>query len=129
MRSISQPDIFAAGDAAQPVEEPGVPMRMSAFTAVVTGSHAADCLSDVLHGKTPQPLSFAYPGMCIALGQHEAIAFNIYPADEVLKSLRSSANKKLPAANCSAGQRNTSANIARASNPHLENTANYSINS
>lgn len=82
MRSVSHPDIYAAGDAAQPVEEPGVPMRMSAFTALVTGVHAADCLSCVLSGKTPRPLSFAYPGMGIALGRREAITFNIYPADE-----------------------------------------------
>lgn len=82
MRSISYPEIYAAGDAAHPVEEPGVPMRMSAFTAMVTGRHAADCLSGVLRGKTPRPLSFAYPGMGIALGQRDAIAFNIYPADE-----------------------------------------------
>ena len=82
MRSISHPEIYAAGDAAQPVEEPGAPMRMCVFTSLVTGVHAADCLSDILSGKTPRPLSFAYPGMCIALGRTDAIAFNIYPTDK-----------------------------------------------
>jgi NADH dehydrogenase FAD-containing subunit len=81
MRSISHLDIYAVGDAAQPVEDPGVKMRMSAFTAAVTGAHAADCLSAVLRGKQPRPLSFAYAGQGIALGRHDAIGFNTYPAD------------------------------------------------
>jgi NADH dehydrogenase len=82
MRSLSHPDIYALGDASHPLEEPGVRMRMSAFTAVVTGAHAADCLSRVLHGKAPKPLSFAYVGQGIALGRRDAIGFNNYPSDK-----------------------------------------------
>jgi NADH dehydrogenase FAD-containing subunit len=82
MRSLSHLEIYAAGDAAQPVEEPGVPMRMSAFTAVVTGLHAADSLGAHLHGKTARPLSFAYLGQGIALGRHNAIGFNNFPDDK-----------------------------------------------
>jgi NADH dehydrogenase len=81
MRSISHPDIFAVGDAAHPVEDPGVRVRMSAFTAVILGAHGADCVSAVLQDKTPQPLSFAYAGQGIALGRHDAIGFNNYPDD------------------------------------------------
>src|SRR6266567_1629969 len=82
LSSISHPEIYAIGDAAHPREDPGVPVRMSAFTATIMGAHGADCLSAVLRGKTPRPLSFAYVGQGIALGRHNAIGFNNYPADK-----------------------------------------------
>jgi NADH dehydrogenase FAD-containing subunit len=81
LRSASHPDIFAIGDAAHPQENPGEPVRMSAFTATIMGAHAADSLSAVLHGRSPRPLSFAYFGQGIALGRGDAIGFNNYPDD------------------------------------------------
>ena len=81
LRSISHPEIYAIGDAAHPREDPGVPVRMSAFTATILGAHGADSLSAVLRGKSPRPLSFAYLGQGIALGRHNAIGFNNYPDD------------------------------------------------
>jgi NADH dehydrogenase FAD-containing subunit len=81
MRSISHPDILAVGDAAQPVEVPGYPVRMSGFTAVVMGAHGADCLAATLRGHRPRPLSFVYYGQAIALGRHDAIGFNLFPND------------------------------------------------
>src|SRR5260221_1161778 len=81
MHSISHPEIYAVGDSAQPIEEPGVPVRMSAFTSVITGAHGADSLSAAIRGKTPRPLSFTYTGQGIALGHHNAIGFNNYPDD------------------------------------------------
>ncbi len=82
MRSISNPDIYAAGDCAYPLDEPGVPVRMAAVTAAILGAHAADCLSNALLGRPQKPLSFAYLGQGIALGRHEAIGFNNYPDDK-----------------------------------------------
>ncbi len=82
LRSISHPEIYAIGDAATPAEDPGVRVRMSAVTATIMGAHGADCLSTVLHGKAPRPLSFAYLGQGIALGRHNAIGFNNYPDDK-----------------------------------------------
>src|SRR5262249_28271388 len=81
IRSLSHPDSYAVRDAAHPREDPGVPMRMSAFTAAIMGAHGADCLSSILRGKRPKPLSFAYLGQGIALGQGNAIGFNNYPDD------------------------------------------------
>ncbi len=83
LRSISHPQIYAIGDAALPVEDPGVPhVRMSAFTASIMGAHGADCLSAELAGKTPRPLSFAYLAQAIALGQHNAIFLTLSPDDK-----------------------------------------------
>ena len=82
LRSISHPEIYAIGDAASPREDPGVRVRMSAFTAAIMGAHGADSLSAVLHGKAPRPFSFAYLGQGIALGRHNAIGFNNYPDDK-----------------------------------------------
>lgn len=81
MRALAHPEVYAIGDAAYPQEEPGAPVRMSAVTATILGAHGADCLSAVLHGKRPKPLSFAYLGQGIALGRGDAIGFNNYPDD------------------------------------------------
>ncbi len=83
LRSVSHPQVYAIGDAALPVEDPGVShVRMSAFTASIMGAHGADCLSAVLAGKMPKPLSFAYLAQVIALGQHNAIFFTLSADDE-----------------------------------------------
>ncbi len=82
LRSVSHPQIYAIGDAASPVENPGVShVRMSAFTASIMGAHGADCLSAILVGKTPKPLSFAYLAQAIALGRRHAIFFTLSPDD------------------------------------------------
>jgi hypothetical protein len=44
-------------------------------------AHAADCLSVMLTGSTPKPLSFAYLAQGIALGRHHAIFFPLSPDD------------------------------------------------
>jgi NADH dehydrogenase FAD-containing subunit len=82
LRSISHPEIYAIGDAASPLVDPGVHVRMSAVTATIMGAHGADSLSAVLHGKAPEPFSFAYLGQGIALGRHNAIGYNNYPDDK-----------------------------------------------
>ena len=82
MRSISHPEIYAAGDAAHPVEPPGVAaVRMAALTATIMGAHVADNISAQVQHKTARPLSFAYIGQGIALGPGNAIGFNNYPND------------------------------------------------
>ncbi len=83
MRSISHPEVYAAGDAAFPVEPPGVTaVRMAALTASLMGAHVADSVSAQVQHKTAKPLSFAYIGQGIALGPRNAIGFNNYPNDK-----------------------------------------------
>ena len=67
LRSLSQPRIYAVGDMAWSVVEPGAPMRMSLFTALVSGAQAADNIVAEIKGQTPKPLSFAWYGQAIAL--------------------------------------------------------------
>ena len=83
LRSVSHPQIYAIGDAASPVEDPGVShVRMSAYTASIMGAHGADCVSAMLVGKTPKPLSFAYLAQAIALGQRHALFLTLSPDDQ-----------------------------------------------
>ena len=81
LRSLSHPNIYAVGDVASPVEEPGVPMRMSLFTALITGAQAAENIAAEIKGKPQQPLSFDWQGQGIALGPNDAVGFSTYPAD------------------------------------------------
>jgi hypothetical protein len=54
---------------------------MSAFTASIMGAHGADCLSAILSGKRPKPLSFAYVAQAVALGQNHAMFLPLSPDD------------------------------------------------
>ncbi len=81
-RSISHPEIFAAGDASRPVVEPGVPVRMGLFASLTLAAHAADNLSAVIQGKLPEPLRFAYYGQGITLGSKDALGLLTYPDDQ-----------------------------------------------
>ena len=82
LRSRSHLGIYAVGDMASPIEEPGAPMRMSLFTALVSGAQAADNIAADLKGKEQRPLSFAWYGQAIALGPSDAVGFATYPVDE-----------------------------------------------
>ncbi len=81
-RSLSHPEVYAVGDSSYPIEEPGNPMRMSLFTALVRGAHAADNLAAQLKGAPQTPLSFAYYGQGIAMGPNDAVGFLGFPSDK-----------------------------------------------
>jgi len=81
LRSLSHPTIYAVGDSACPVEEPGAPWRMALFTALVSGAQAADNIVAQLKGASPRPLSYAWYGQGIALGLEDAVGFAAYPND------------------------------------------------
>lgn len=81
LRSLSHPTLYAVGDAAAPVEAPGVPFRMSLMAALVSGAQAAENVAAAIKGEEPQPLSFVWYGQGIALGPNDAVGFGTYPAD------------------------------------------------
>jgi NADH dehydrogenase FAD-containing subunit len=82
LRSLSHPAIYAVGDAVQPVQPVGAPMRMSLFTALVSAAHTADNLTRRLQGKRERPFGFSTYGQGIAIGRHDAVGFNTYPSDK-----------------------------------------------
>jgi NADH:quinone reductase (non-electrogenic) len=78
LRSISQPTIFAAGDAAHPVAPTGAPYRQSVFAALASGAFVADVIAggDIDH----RPFSFSTYGQGIAVGGR-GVGFLAYPDD------------------------------------------------
>lgn len=81
LRSTEYANIYAIGDAASPVEDPGTPLRMSLLVALITGALAADNVTAVLKQRRQKPLSFATYGQAIALGPDDAVGFNTFPSD------------------------------------------------
>lgn len=81
-RSLAWPTIYVAGDAAQPVQGTGAPLRMALFPALVTGAHVADNLTRLIRGRAQRPLGFSYYGQGIALGRRDAVGFATYPDDQ-----------------------------------------------
>jgi NADH dehydrogenase FAD-containing subunit len=73
MRSLSHPEIYAVGDAAFPLEEPGAPVRMSLYTAITMGAHGADCLAAQLNGQTPVAFGLSYFALGLSLGRRDGV--------------------------------------------------------
>jgi NADH dehydrogenase len=80
-RALRHPQVFGAGDAAQPAEESRWPVRMSLLAAVTRGAHAAENIAAALQGRPLTPLRMVYYGQGIALGQRDAVGFAAFPDD------------------------------------------------
>jgi NADH dehydrogenase len=81
MRSISHPDVYAAGDSAMPVIEPNAPIRMACATALPMGAHVADNLLALVQSQPQQPFSFHYGGQCVSLGRRRGMVQLVQPDD------------------------------------------------
>jgi NADH dehydrogenase FAD-containing subunit len=73
LRSISHPDIFAAGDSAGFAPETGLKMRMACATAMPMGAVAGGNVGALLIGKPLQPMNFAYLVQCMSLGRQRGL--------------------------------------------------------
>jgi NADH dehydrogenase len=81
LRSVSHAHILAVGDAAHPIAPTGAPYRLSAFSALVSGAHAADVITAQRTKRRLWPFSFSTFGQGIAIGQG-GVGFFSYPDDK-----------------------------------------------
>lgn len=80
LRSVSHPDIYAAGDAAAARAAAGE-ARMSCQTAMPMGLRVADIIAARLAGGTPRPMRVRYVWQNISLGRRDALTQFVHHDD------------------------------------------------
>ncbi|MGW6207521.1 NAD(P)/FAD-dependent oxidoreductase [Streptomyces sp. NPDC055089] len=73
MRSLSHPDVYAIGDAAQVAGPGDKPLRMSCASGVPTAWQAADAIAARLTGTKLPTTPLRYFNQCISLGRKEGL--------------------------------------------------------
>ncbi|KAB8166379.1 oxidoreductase [Streptomyces sp. 3MP-14] len=73
MRSVSHPDVYAAGDAVHAIGEHGQPLPMSCASAGVTNMQATGAIIARLTGREVPTVDLKYFGNHISLGRWDAV--------------------------------------------------------
>ncbi|MGS2615816.1 NAD(P)/FAD-dependent oxidoreductase [Micromonospora sp. LZ34] len=73
MRSVSHPNVYAAGDSAYAIGDNGRPLPMSCASAGFTGLQATDAIVGRLTGRKIASTKLVYPGNHISLGRRDGI--------------------------------------------------------
>ncbi|GAA0343818.1 FAD-dependent oxidoreductase [Actinoallomurus spadix] len=73
MRSVSHPNVYAAGDSVHAIGDNGLPLPMSCASAGYTGRQATEAIVGRLTGRKIANLKLAYPGNHISLGRRDGI--------------------------------------------------------
>ena len=72
LRSVSQPDIYAIGDAAT-ITDFAPHIRMACATTLPTASYVANAIAARQRGQQPKPYRFRYYLRCISLGRQDGL--------------------------------------------------------
>ncbi|WP_211245711.1 NAD(P)/FAD-dependent oxidoreductase [Actinomadura oligospora] len=72
LRSVSHPDVFAIGDAAA-VKQKWGDIHGTCQSGIPTGTHAADNIVRLLHGRPPKPFRFGYFHQPLSLGRRDGL--------------------------------------------------------
>ncbi|MBF6160724.1 NAD(P)/FAD-dependent oxidoreductase [Nocardia cyriacigeorgica] len=73
MRSVSHPDVYAAGDSVFVIGDNGRPLPMSCASAGFTGMQAVSAIVGDLTGRQVKATALSYVGNHISLGRNDAI--------------------------------------------------------
>ncbi|MGK5550786.1 NAD(P)/FAD-dependent oxidoreductase [Actinomadura kijaniata] len=73
MRSVSHPNVYAAGDSAYAIGDNGLPLPMSCASAGHTGRQATNAIVGRLTGREITKIKLSYPGNHISLGRRDGI--------------------------------------------------------
>ncbi|MFI9415182.1 NAD(P)/FAD-dependent oxidoreductase [Nocardia gamkensis] len=73
MRSVSHPDVYAAGDSAFVIGDNGLPYPMSCASAGPTSKAATAAIIGQLTGRKVAPTTFSYIGNHISLGRRDGL--------------------------------------------------------
>jgi NADH dehydrogenase len=73
MRSVSHPNVYAAGDSVYAIGDNGRPLPMSCASAGYTGGQAMDAIVGRLTGRKIANTKLVYPGNHISLGRRDGI--------------------------------------------------------
>ncbi|MFI6148605.1 NAD(P)/FAD-dependent oxidoreductase [Streptomyces sp. NPDC051109] len=73
MRSLSHPNVYAAGDSAHTIGDNGRPLPMSCASAGFTGLQAVKAIVGSLTGGKTANVKLGYPGNHISLGRRDGI--------------------------------------------------------
>ncbi|WP_433660076.1 NAD(P)/FAD-dependent oxidoreductase [Nocardia sp. CA-128927] len=87
LRSISHPDVYAAGDSAVIAGPGGRELRMACATALPTGKYAADAVVARLRGAEPEELRFRYIFQCLSLGRRDGVIQVLHADDSPARTV------------------------------------------
>ncbi|MFK0282272.1 NAD(P)/FAD-dependent oxidoreductase [Streptomyces sp. NPDC090499] len=86
MRSVSHPDVYAIGDAAQATGPAGNPLRMSCASGLPMAWQAADAIAARLTGGKLPNTPLRYVNQCVSLGRRQGLIQYVTADDRAVRA-------------------------------------------